>query len=388
MRLVLEFVQGGELFDHIANAGSFSEPVARYIFVQVVEGLRYIHSQDIVHRDLKPENILVDTKASRHCLLDVKLSDFGHSKFINDGYTVAMTRCGTPQYWAPEVSDPAKAAKGYDQRVDLWSLGVALYVMLMGAYPFQGQDNEIEDKVKRAQFGFGNKAVSEPAKDLVRSLIKVKPGERLSLAQCLNHAWIGQAKEGEASAPPRFERLGSVLNPQLREERVQLPTLPSKQQVDDLKQDLQMWNSKFKSSALLKHQEVIVKYGQLNAKVLEEAQCELQALVSFYMKATPNLEQDICAAFGNFDEPRSFQCELRVHEEHGAGLTLKPSDEPGKNGMKVLEVSETPGQPQLRKDDLIVAVNKVPLKGSHKQVNEIFGANFRDGTTLEVQRFA
>eukprot|EP00929_Paragymnodinium_shiwhaense_P011558 TRINITY_DN11744_c0_g1_i1.p1 TRINITY_DN11744_c0_g1~~TRINITY_DN11744_c0_g1_i1.p1 ORF type:complete len:614 (+),score=125.67 TRINITY_DN11744_c0_g1_i1:98-1939(+) len=391
LRLVLEFVQGGELFDHIANAGSFSEPVARYIFVQIVEGLSYIHSQDIVHRDLKPENILVDTKASRHCLLEVKLSDFGHSKFINDGFTVAITRCGTPQYWAPEVSDPVKAARGYDQRVDLWSLGVALYVMLMGAYPFHGTDGEIEDQLKRAQFSFGNKPLSDPAKDLVRSLIKVKPGDRLSLQQCLQHAWIGQVREGDPSASSQLQRLSSVLNPQLRQERIQLPILPSKDQVDALKRDLQMWNSKFKSSAILKHQEVIVKYGDLTAQLLEEAHSELQAIISFYMKALPNLDQQIGAAFHGFDAPPPspsapeqglISCQLRVSPAHGAGLTLKPTD----GGMLVLEVSGTPGQPQLQKDDLIVAIGGVQLQGNHNQINEIFGANFADRVPLEVLR--
>lgn len=93
-----------------------------------------------MYRDLKPENILVDQKNSRKGLLEIKLSDFGHSKLINDGYSTALTRVGTPQYWAPEVSDldPLAAKKGYTQQVDLWSLGVApgLFAwLLMVLYP-------------------------------------------------------------------------------------------------------------------------------------------------------------------------------------------------------------------------------------------------------------
>merc|ERR1719191_1439783 len=131
----MELVGGGELFDHIVGRGRLPEDEARYVFLQIVEGLKYIHSKNIIHRDLKPENILIDQKHSRQGLLEVKLSDFGHSKLINDGYSTALTRVGTPQYWAPEVSDPAKAALGYTQAVDLWSLGVVLYVMLIGSYP-------------------------------------------------------------------------------------------------------------------------------------------------------------------------------------------------------------------------------------------------------------
>merc|ERR1711959_380194 len=109
---------------------------------------------DIVYRDLKPENILVTGKAAGEADLQIKLSDFGHSKLVNDGYSTALTRVGTPQYWAPEVSDPVLSAQGYDHRVDLWSLGVVLYVMLMGAYPFDGVKAKIEDQIQNPQLTF------------------------------------------------------------------------------------------------------------------------------------------------------------------------------------------------------------------------------------------
>ena len=92
--------------------------------------------------------------------MEIKLSDFGHSKLINDGYSTALTRVGTPQYWAPEVSDldPLQAKKGYTQQVDLWSLGVVLYVMLIGAYPFDGLREPIERQIRRADVKFPNEA--------------------------------------------------------------------------------------------------------------------------------------------------------------------------------------------------------------------------------------
>eukprot|EP00438_Fugacium_kawagutii_P032715 Skav229135 [mRNA] locus=scaffold1875:65290:66929:+ [translate_table: standard] len=144
---VMELVEGGELFDHIVQMGSFTEPVARYVFIQIAEGLKYIHSQD--------------RNNSRRGLLEIKLSDFGHSKLINDGYSTALTRAtwiaqGMPQQscwnpWNPpdertacEVSDPLKAAQGYNQRVDLWSLGVA--PLAASKYPQVDQPTRDEPK--------------------------------------------------------------------------------------------------------------------------------------------------------------------------------------------------------------------------------------------------
>merc|ERR1719230_2418345 len=104
----MELVQGGDLSEWIVRRGSFGELAARHMFIQMVEGLSYIHSKEIMYRDLKPDNILVDEAASSGELLEVKLSDFGHSRLITDGLHSALTaRIGTAMYWAPEVSDSA-----------------------------------------------------------------------------------------------------------------------------------------------------------------------------------------------------------------------------------------------------------------------------------------
>merc|ERR1719191_1888950 len=179
----MELVGGGELFDHIVGRGRLPEDEARYVFLQIVEGLKYIHSKNIIHRDLKPENILIDQKHSRQGLLEIKLSDFGHSKLVRDGYSTALTRVGTPQYWAPEVSEADMLGpEGYDERVDLWSLGVVLYVMLVGTYPFDGVSAPIEHQRRAANFQFEGNAQAE---NLLRSLICVDPKKRLSLDKCL-----------------------------------------------------------------------------------------------------------------------------------------------------------------------------------------------------------
>eukprot|EP00913_Durusdinium_trenchii_P007474 g7026.t1 len=207
LHLVMELVQGGELFDEIVRVGAFTEPAARYVFIQIAEGLKYIHSQDIVG------------------LLEIKLSDFGHSKLINDGYSTALTRVGTPQYWAPEVSDPAKAAQGYSQRVDLWSLGVVLYVMLVGAYPFDGLKEPIDQQIKRAAVSFpADRPISQNAKDLIQALIKPRPENRLSLDGCLSHDWISS----ENSSLAKIAKLCAMGQYAATEEKLPLPAEPDK----------------------------------------------------------------------------------------------------------------------------------------------------------------
>jgi len=136
----MELLQGGELYYPIVQKGRLNEWEAKVVVVQVVDALAYLHEQHVIHRDLKPENILIhssfDTPQGTH--YKVKLVDFGLSKLIRDGLSIARTFVGTPQYWAPEVLVAGENGSEYDYRVDIWSLGILLYVMLAGSYPFDG----------------------------------------------------------------------------------------------------------------------------------------------------------------------------------------------------------------------------------------------------------
>lgn len=124
--MVMDYIEGGELFSLLRRSRRFPGPVAKFYASEVVLALEYLHSLNIIYRDLKPENILIDKTGH------VKIADFGFSKEVTD---VTWTLCGTPDYIAPEVV----ASKPYNKSVDWWSLGILIFEMLTGYTPFYSQ---------------------------------------------------------------------------------------------------------------------------------------------------------------------------------------------------------------------------------------------------------
>ena len=134
MCLVLSLLEGGELFDRIIDKGHFTEKDASNQFVQMLSALSYLHDKNIVHRDLKPENLLYQTKDDNSA---IKLIDFGLAGSLNTG--LLKTPCGTPNYVAPEIL----RQKPYDTKVDMWSIGVILYIILCGFPPFYDEQDDL-----------------------------------------------------------------------------------------------------------------------------------------------------------------------------------------------------------------------------------------------------
>ncbi|XWS62062.1 hypothetical protein CRYUN_Cryun07bG0178700 [Craigia yunnanensis] len=131
--IVMEYAAGGELFERICSAGRFSEDEARFFFQQLISGVSYCHSMQICHRDLKLENTLLDGSPTPR----LKICDFGYSKSAVL-HSQPKSTVGTPAYIAPEVL----SRKEYDGKIaDVWSCGVTLYVMLVGAYPFEDPED-------------------------------------------------------------------------------------------------------------------------------------------------------------------------------------------------------------------------------------------------------
>ena len=183
--IVSEYCKGGELFDIISEKGSFSEKEACLIMQQLLSGICYSHQNGIVHRDLKPENILMEDKSHN---LTIKIVDWGCATQIKQKERLHETD-GTSYYIAPEV------LKGdYDEKCDIWSCGVILYILLCGYAPFYGEkDEDIYQQVLKGEYDFPKEEwdhVSEEAKKLVKKMIEKDPTIRISALEALQDDWF------------------------------------------------------------------------------------------------------------------------------------------------------------------------------------------------------
>ncbi|XP_039836518.1 CBL-interacting protein kinase 17-like isoform X4 [Panicum virgatum] len=181
--MVLEFVNGGELFDRIAIKGKLSEEEGRRLFQQLIDGVSYCHEKGVYHRDLKPENVLVDRKGN------IKISDFGLSALPqhigNDG--LLHTTCGSPNYIAPEVLQN----RGYDGSLsDIWSCGVILYMMLVGYLPFDDRNIVVlYQKIFKGDTQIP-KCLSPGAQNLLQRILEPNPMKRITMAEIKAHEWF------------------------------------------------------------------------------------------------------------------------------------------------------------------------------------------------------
>ena len=161
---------------------------------QVLSIITYSHQNNIVHRDLKPENILLEDKGSDSI---IKIIDWGCAKNFNKNEKLT-NKDGTPYYIAPEVLEG-----NYDEKCDIWSCGVILYIMLCGYPPFDGEsEEEILDKVKKGSFEFPKeewKNISKDAIDLIEKMLTFESNKRISALECLRHNWFIKNKNKNIS---------------------------------------------------------------------------------------------------------------------------------------------------------------------------------------------
>jgi serine/threonine protein kinase len=255
--IVLELVDGGELFEYLLDRKRLPETEARHFLLQLVEGLSYCHSKGIFHRDLKPENLLLDLQGN------IKISDFGLSTLYvgsadaqgdsegapeQDRMELLHTTCGTPNYVAPEVLEN----RGYDGRqADVWSVGIILFVLVAGYLPFEEDTMPgLFDKIKRAEFVMpecsdGSLNPNSPGRknpyararassthhesvqfsrdliSLLQNILVADPKQRWTLQQVKNSEWMrGQAvppahvnNRAQAAGLPRGSQDSSVKTP-------------------------------------------------------------------------------------------------------------------------------------------------------------------------------
>lgn len=182
----MELMSGGELFDRIVLKDHYSEVEAKNALFEIVTALKYCHDNNIVHRDLKPENILYSSADENATL---KLADFGLAYLLKPNELMHLA-CGTPGYVAPEVLRGLM----YGKEVDMWSVGVILYILLCGFPPFYDDNNQkLFAAIIAAKYSFPDPYwadVSKDAKELVSQLIVTDPHKRLTAEQVLLHPWM------------------------------------------------------------------------------------------------------------------------------------------------------------------------------------------------------
>ncbi|WCJ43500.1 Serine/threonine-protein kinase SAPK2 [Euphorbia peplus] len=188
LAIVMEYAAGGELFERIYNAGRLSEDEARFFFRQLISGVSYCHSMQICHRDLKLENTLLDGSTA----LRVKICDFGYSKSAVL-HSQPKSTVGSPAYMAPEVLSKVE----YDGKIaDVWSCGVTLYVMLVGAYPFEDAINpknfrKSVGRILSVNYSIPNHVrVSFECRHLLSRIFVANPEKRISIPEIKNHPWF------------------------------------------------------------------------------------------------------------------------------------------------------------------------------------------------------
>jgi serine/threonine protein kinase len=194
--IVMELVGGVELFQHVVKHGPMSESDVRVVISQLLDVLEYMHGEGVVHRDIKPENILFD--AARK---EVMLIDFGLGKVVSAEHS-AKSFVGTPDYLAPEV-DPLHRddpEAGYTSAVDVWSLGMVMYVALAGRFPLR---DRVDDSPLLASIEI--LATSRECQAFLTALLETDPLKRPTAAQARAHPWI----TGAASPPPPSGASGS-----------------------------------------------------------------------------------------------------------------------------------------------------------------------------------
>lgn len=218
--MVMEFMEGGELFDRISKESGFTERKAAKYLRHITEAVYRCHSLNVAHRDLKPENLLLKNNSED---AEIKLTDFGFAK-VDDGNL--QTPHFTPYYVAPQVLEAqkykSKQRKGviqtskpytYDKSCDMWSVGVILYIMLCGYPPFYSETpsihitSEMKRKILSGKYEFPEedwKFISDAAKDVVRRLLHVDPGCRMNVQELMSHPWLTDAPDTVLQSPAVF----------------------------------------------------------------------------------------------------------------------------------------------------------------------------------------
>ena len=183
--IIMEYCEGGELFNYIVEKQRLSENESAYFYYQIIQGVEYIHSQGIAHRDLKPENLLLDKNKK------IKIIDFGLSNYF-DGIQKLETPCGSPCYASPEMVGGNKYNGFF---IDIWATGIILFAMLCGYLPFEDDNNDVLFKqILGGKIEYPSH-LSEVSKDLLKKIIETNPEKRIKIEEIKKHPFYLMGKK-------------------------------------------------------------------------------------------------------------------------------------------------------------------------------------------------
>jgi serine/threonine protein kinase len=288
--IIMEYISGGNLQNFVKKRRKLTEKTAKILFKQIIEGIQYIHSQGIVHRDIKLENILLDLNNN------IKICDFGVGKIIKPESTL-YDQCGTPVYMAPEIIKNA-GYKGFP--VDIWSSGVALYIMLTGNIPFN------RGKIHDLQYNIVNKdinpieGISNEAKNLIEGLLNKDPNKRLTAEDILNHPWLNNIDDVDTNGLININKYHLFTNAEM--------ILLSKTHIDYRKAQKEELNENF----TLKNLFTIDNKNNENNKTKSVILAPYNSMLTFYENMENSMNRGILdkSKYSSLD---NFKNEISIH---------------------------------------------------------------------------
>ncbi|CAH8555820.1 unnamed protein product [Schistosoma turkestanicum] len=205
LHIVVELAVGEQLFRRLTEFPVYSEKTIAHYFKQMVDGIRYLHEYGIIHRNLKPENILLSTRKSNAI---VKITDYSPQSFTTGDLDLELV-CLTTIFCAPELL----LSRRYDKAIDLWALGILLYIMLCGSDPYKSKtDSDLYYAILHRDIEFKSaswKSISLSAKDAVKRLLMIDPKQRITTPHLLKHQWFVEGNRNKEHLDSAQENLAN-----------------------------------------------------------------------------------------------------------------------------------------------------------------------------------
>lgn len=353
--LILEYVEGGELFDHLCTKGRLENEEALGYFQQIINAIDYCHRFNIAHRDLKPENLLLDAD------MNIKVADFGFATWqIDSAASLLKTACGSPHYAAPELIR-GEAYNG--SSADIWSCGVILYALLAGRLPFDDEDPiSLLRKVKDGSFEIPT-AMHPLAKDLIQRMLEKDAKKRITIPEILSHPFylLQEPKILAGSKIPDVAALSKPLSARakidmdvLQNLRTLWKDVPQKEIVKSLKSPEANWQK------AVYH--LLVRYRTKNLDSYDEEEESKYHAKRAARRKQKHIKKDLSPM------PESANEETPKLDENSSPLTPAPLDPPQNTPISPSPISQ-----------MLVSLNMPPLKvppserGDMKQYLEELG---------------